>query len=206
MKAANTVNEQEQKAQGSDSELISRELFDTSAYSAPQTPPKRANRARPADQWSLQVSLPMVREPMHTPEGNAVAVRTPQSIAELCADLGHAAQEAFVVIDLNAKNNVIDKRLVSLGILDGSLVHPREVFRGAIVSAAAALVCAHNHPSGDPTPSAEDLRITRQLVEAGKVLSIRVLDHVIIGRADATAPGSPAFVSLRESGMVSFQP
>ncbi len=94
---------------------------------------------------------------------------------------------------------------MSLGILDASLVHPREVFRGALLNSAAAVVVAHAHPSGDPTPSAEDIRITRQLVEAGRILAVRVLDHIVIGRADATAPGSPAFVSLREAGLVSFE-
>jgi DNA repair protein RadC len=89
--------------------------------------------------------------------------------------------------------------------LDASLVAPREVFRGAVADSAAAIVCAHNHPSGDPTPSAEDVRITRQLVEAGRILGIRVLDHVVIGRPDATGPGAPGFLSLRESGLVTFE-
>jgi DNA repair protein RadC len=78
------------------------------------------------------------------------------------------------------------------------LVHPREVFRAAILDGAGAIILAHNHPSGDPTPSSEDIRITRQLVEAGKILDIEVLDHVVVGR------GERPFLSLRESGLVSF--
>jgi DNA repair protein RadC len=78
---------------------------------------------------------------------------------------------------------------ISRGLLDASLVHPREVFREAVRAACAAVVLAHNHPSGDPTPSAEDVRITRQLVEAGRVLDIRVLDHVILG-LPAPAPAA----------------
>ena len=134
----------------------------------------------------------------------ALKVPTPEDVAALCADLRQSAHEAFIVIDLNSKNNVIDKRLVSLGLLDASLVHPREVFRGAILSQAAAIIIAHQHPSGAPTPSAEDVRITKQLVEAGRILAVKVLDHVVIGRPDATGPGSPSFQSLREAGLVSF--
>jgi len=163
-----------------------------------------SRRANPPEKWAFRVELPLVRESMRDAAGGPVRARTPADIAAICADLGQSAQEAFVVIDLTAKNTVIDKRLVTLGILDASLVHPREVFRGAIVNNAAGVIVCHGHPSGDPTPSAEDVRITRQLVEAGRILSIKVLDHVVIGRPDAAGPGTPGFVSLRESGLVSF--
>ena len=163
-----------------------------------------SRRARPPAKWSLRIDMPLVRESMRDAAGSAVRARSPSDIAALCEDIRLSAQEAFIVVDVNAKNNVIDKRLVSLGLLDASLVHPREVFRGAIVNNAAAVIVVHNHPSGDPTPSAEDVRITRQLVEAGRIVAIKVLDHVIIGRADATGPGSPAFLSLREAGLVQF--
>jgi len=163
-----------------------------------------SRRAKSPDKWAMRVELPLVRESMRDVNGGPVRARAPADIAAICADLRQSAQEAFIVIDLNAKNNVIDKRLVTLGLLDASLVHPREVFRGAIVNNAAAVVVVHNHPSGDPTPSAEDVRITRQLVEAGRILSIKVLDHVVIGRPDAAGPGTPGFLSLRESGLVSF--
>ena len=166
--------------------------------------PERSRRAQPPEKWSLRVDMPLVRESMRYSDGAVIRVRTPQEIYGLCRDIQQSAQEAFIVVDLNAKNNVIDKRLVTLGLLDASLVHPREVFRGAIVNNAAAVVVVHNHPSGDPTPSAEDIRITRQLVEAGKVLSIRVLDHVVIGRPDAAGTGTPGFLSLREAGLVDF--
>lgn len=172
-------------------------------FSQPKTPTRRP-RAQPPARWSLRVDLPLVRESLRDVAGATIRAGSPEDIAKIAADIASAPQEAFIVIDLNARNNVIDKRLVSLGLLDASLVHPREVFRGAIVNNAAAVVVCHNHPSGDPTPSAEDVRITRQLVAAGNLISIRVLDHVIIGRANATGPNSPAFLSLRESGLVDF--
>ena len=160
-------------------------------------------RARPENTWSMRVNVPLVRETMHTDTGALVRARTPQDVADHCEDLRQLAQEAFVVFDLTAKNTVIDKRLVSLGLLDSCQVHSREVFRGAIQNNAAAVVVAHNHPSGDPTPSSEDIRITRQLVEAGRILGIRVLDSVVIGRPDP-ANNNAGFLSLRESGLVSF--
>jgi len=163
-----------------------------------------SERAPSPQKWSFHVDLPLVRESMRGMTGAPVRARTPEDIAVLCEDIRHSAQEAFVAIDLNAKNNVIDKRLVTLGLVDASLVHPREVFRGAIRSGASAIVVAHCHPSGDPTPSAEDVRITRQLVEAGRILDINVLDHVVIGRPDAAGAGAPGSLSMREAGLVDF--
>ena len=141
----------------------------------------------------IQMPL-MVRE---SESGEAVNIRTPEDIAGVCEDLRGLAQECFQVLCLNAKNQVLDRILVSLGLVDASLVHPREVFRGAIVAGACALVLVHNHPSGDPTPSAEDVRVTRQLVQAGEILDIKVLDHVVIGQ---TGVGGPGWYSMRENG------
>jgi DNA repair protein RadC len=160
-------------------------------------------RAKPAHTWSFRADIPLVREPRSDATGRAIAVRTPEDMASQCADLANSAQEAFVVFDLNTRNNVIDRRLVSLGLLDASLVHPREVFRGAILNAAAAVILAHNHPGGDPNPSAEDLRITRQIIEAGRILGIKVLDHVVIGRPSPDR--TKAHCSLREAGLVTFE-
>ena len=120
----------------------------------------------------------------------------------MCSDIAGLAQESFHVLSLDVRNRLINRHLISLGLADASLVHPREVFRAAIgQDGACALLLAHNHPSGDPTASAEDLRITRQLVEAGRILDVRILDHVIIGRP---MNGSPAFLSMREAGLVTF--
>ncbi len=111
--------------------------------------------------------------------------------------------ELFWVLHLDAKNGLKGSPLnITRGILDASLAHPREVFREAVRCGAAAVILAHNHPSGDPAPSAEDVRMTRQLVEAGRVLDIRVLDHVVLGHSGPV--GSQAFYSMREEGALAF--
>ena len=89
-------------------------------------------------------------------------------------------REHFLVLLLNARHEVMAKETVSVGSLNASIVHPREVFRPAIVHSAASVLLVHNHPSGDPEPSEEDLTITKRLVEAGELLGIQVLDHVIV--------------------------
>ncbi len=106
----------------------------------------------------------------------------PQDVADfLMPRLRYAAKEQFVVILLNNKNKVIGTEVVSEGSLSSSVVHPREVFAPAILHHAAAIMVAHNHPSGDPKPSIEDEEVTRQLLRSGKVLGIPMIDHVIIG-------------------------
>jgi DNA repair protein RadC len=101
-------------------------------------------------------------------------------------------QERFVVLLLNAKHRYEGHVLVSLGTLDSTVVHPRDVFRPAVLQSSAAVVLAHNHPSGDPTPSAEDLAVTKRLISAGEILGIDVLDHLIIG--------DDSWCSLRDRG------
>lgn len=90
-------------------------------------------------------------------------------------------KEAFSVLLLNTKNKVIGIKTVSVGTLDTSLVHPREVFKTAILNSAKSIMVFHNHPSGDTKPSREDINITKRLVESGKLLGIKVLDHIILG-------------------------
>lgn len=90
-------------------------------------------------------------------------------------------REEFLVIPLDGKNRAMGFHVVSVGTLTASLVHPREVYKLAILANAAAIILVHNHPSGDPTPSAEDIAITQRLKDAGEILGIRILDHVVIG-------------------------
>jgi len=117
------------------------------------------------------------------PDGDAtLLVRGPESVYELCRDIRAANREHFVGFYLNSRNQVLRREIISIGSLNASIVHPREVFAPAIAVSAASLVLAHNHPSGDPTPSEEDLAITRRLLEAGRIIGIDVLDHVVVAR------------------------
>jgi DNA repair protein RadC len=116
------------------------------------------------------------------PDGEAALVRGPEAVFELTRDIRGANREHFVGIYLNTRNQVLRREVISIGSLNASIVHPREVFTPAIAVSAASLVLAHNHPSGDPTPSEEDLAITHRLVDAGRLLGIEVLDHVIVCR------------------------
>jgi len=135
------------------------------------------------------------------------SVQKPETVVKVWRESVATAQwydpekEAFVAMLLDRKNRVKGWNMISLGTVDASLVHPREVFRAAVVDSAASVIVAHNHPSGDPTPSAEDLRVTRQLVAAGKVLGIPVLDHIILG-TEAVLP--PGYVSLRDRAYLDF--
>src|SRR5262249_15626808 len=111
---------------------------------------------------------------------------------EWCADLRSADRERFVGLDLDARHRVLRRRTVSVGTLTASLVHPREVLGPALRARAAALVVVHNHPSGDPEPSAEDLALTERLRDGARLLGVDLLDHVVVARG--------GFVSLRERG------
>jgi len=106
--------------------------------------------------------------------------------------------ESFQVLLLNVRKKLIRAEEISSGLLDTRLVHPREVFRAAIVANAAGIILVHNHPSGDPTPSEADIKVTRDLIRAGQLLKIEVVDHVIIGRA--TAARAKDYASLQELG------
>ncbi len=130
-------------------------------------------------------------------------VKSPADVANVLCDKALLLErEVFWVLQLDARNGMKGNPIeVSAGLLDASLVHAREVFRSAVRNSCGAVILAHNHPSGDTTPSAEDIRITKQLVEAGRVIDIKVLDHVIVCRRQQ---GERQFVSLREEGLVSF--
>jgi DNA repair protein RadC len=104
--------------------------------------------------------------------------------------------ETFVVVLVNTRRKIQGHCLISTGTLDTILVHPREVFRPAVIGAAAAIVVMHNHPSGDPTPSEADIKVTRDLIRAGQILKIEVLDHVVMGQSGE----GKGYVSLRELG------
>lgn len=124
---------------------------------------------------------------------------SPERVADfLREDMRTLAVETFHLLLLNSRRRLITAERLSQGTLDTLLVHPREVFRRAIIANAAAMVLAHNHPSGDPSPSEADIKVTRDLIRAGQLLKIEILDHVILGRRTTTSPRD--FASLRELG------
>ena len=131
------------------------------------------------------------------------ALDTPQKVVEYMKDVNdrYPFNEVFEVIVLNRKSKPMGRHLVTLGTATASLVHPREVFRIAILAGATAIVVVHNHPSGDPAPSSADLMVTRQLREASRFLDIELLDHVILGRPEQD-PAGRGFYSFREAGLI----
>lgn len=126
-------------------------------------------------------------------EGNiGEPIRVADDIVRILAHMRELEMEVFVTILLDGKNKVKRKIVTSVGTLTGSLVHPREVYCEAVRERAAAIVVAHNHPSGDPTPSKEDLEVSARLKKAGELLGIALLDSVVIGR--------PGFISMKTLG------
>ncbi|WP_163101789.1 RadC family protein [Peribacillus alkalitolerans] len=120
-------------------------------------------------------------------------IRSPEDCANYCMnDMRFLTQEHFVCLYLNTKNQVLHKQTIFIGSLNSSIVHPREVYKEAFRRSAASIICVHNHPSGDPTPSREDIEVTKRLSECGKIIGIDILDHVIIG--------DKKYVSLKEKG------
>jgi DNA repair protein RadC len=148
----------------------------------------------------------MSRRLLEENAGRVAFVRSPTDVVVLLAGKVHGAeQERFFVVLLDTRHRVMAVRTITEGLLDSTLVHPREVFSEAIRQRAAEVVVAHNHPSGDTSPSAEDLRVTRQLIEAGKVLDIRVTDHVIMTDSRMVREGTgPGYLSMRENGLLDF--
>ena len=103
-----------------------------------------------------------------------------QAAKQLLA-LHEEPEEHFCILCLNTKNKIVGVHTISIGSLNASIVHPREVFKAAMLNNASAIICFHNHPSGDPEPSRDDIETTRRLVDAGEIMGIKVLDHIIIG-------------------------
>jgi len=126
--------------------------------------------------------------------GNKPVVKTPEDVVSLVRSrLKGKRKEHFLALLLDTRNQLIKAAEISVGSLDGSLVHPREVFKEAISATAASVIFAHNHPSGDPTASEDDIRLTKRLAEAGEIVGIDVLDHIIIGDKN--------FLSLKREGL-----
>ena len=120
-------------------------------------------------------------------------VRSPEDGADyVMEEMRLLDQEHFIALFLNTKNQIIHSQTIFIGTLNSSVVHPREIFREAVRRSSASIIVAHNHPSGDPTPSPEDINVTKRLVKAGRIMGIEVLDHLVIGDGK--------FISLKEKG------
>jgi DNA repair protein RadC len=149
--------------------------------SGEEAPDGRPDRAVPDHPKTAKVPVyrcALVREG----EVDAQPFRTSANVAETAQKvLRDYDREVFLVLLLDTRNRLIGMNIVSIGSLTASLVHPREVFKPAIAASASAVIGVHNHPSGDPSPSREDRDLTRRLWEAGKILGVRFLDHVIVG-------------------------
>ena len=123
-----------------------------------------------------------------------IKIKSAKDILPLAADIANKQQEYFVCISLNGANEVIEKRIVTIGLVNSSQIHPREVFADVIADRAAAVIFAHNHPSGDPKPSETDAKTHKQLTEAGTILGLRILDHIIVTKK--------GYFSFQEAGLI----
>ena len=151
----------------------------------------RTKRTPPFEGHGVRIAL--VRE---TPARllPATYIRGPDDIARLARELTDTDREHFAVILLNTKNRVLGVNIVSIGTLDAALVSPRELFKPVLLASASKVICCHNHPSDDPAPSDEDIQVTQRLKQAGEILGIPVLDHVILG--------SDSHFSMLEHGLL----
>ena len=142
--------------------------------------------------WRFKESIELDREFSNK---RSVTIRSPSDVFENYQSLfKDQVRERFVVFWLNSANKVIGFEVITEGLLNSSLTHPREVFRGAIISTSAAIILAHNHPSDNINPSQEDISITKQIVEAGKIIGIPVHDHIIFA--------ANTYTSLAEKGII----
>lgn len=142
----------------------------------------------------LKATVELGRRLYQAPPKGKTIIKGPMDVSDLVqAQMRYLDREHFKAILLNRKNGILSVETVSIGTLTSSMVHPREVFKPAIRKNAASVILVHNHPSGDPTPSREDIEITKRLSECGQLLGIEVLDHIIIGDG--------SWNSLKSSGL-----
>jgi len=144
---------------------------------------------------SLRMGAVALRE-----ERQSLTVDSPLAIADLCSEMRFLDRESLWVVLLNAKQHLIKVCTVSQGTVNESLTHPREIFKPVITHSAYSFIMVHNHPSGDPSPSQADLRLTRRINEASRILQLNLIDHVIIG---SPAPGRSSYFSFKEGGIIS---
>ncbi|MDZ8120291.1 DNA repair protein RadC [Pontiella sp. NLcol2] len=162
------------------------------------------NSIGPVKAQMIKAAMELAQRLTRESVGESPMVVTPEQAAAVLRERARILQkEVFWALMLDAKNRLIgEPQKISEGTLTSSLVHPRELFKKALELSCASMILAHNHPSGDPTPSAEDIKVTRQLIGAGEVMGIKVLDHIVIGHRRTNS--NTDFLSLREAGLVRF--
>ena len=144
---------------------------------------------------SLRMGAVALRE-----ERQSLTIDSPIAIADLCSEMRFLDRESLRVVLLDAKQHLIKIATVSQGTVNESLAHPREIFKPVITHSAYSFILVHNHPSGDPSPSEADLRLTRRINEASRILQLNLIDHVIIG---SPAAGRNSYFSFKEGGVIS---
>jgi DNA repair protein RadC len=149
----------------------------------------------PAKAMQIKAGIELGKRLAKTGNEKRITVRSPEDAANyMMEEMRYLQKEHLICLFLNTKNQVIGEETASIGSLNASIVHPREIFRAAIKRSSASIICIHNHPSGDPTPSPEDLEVTNRLRESGDLIGIELLDHIIIG--------DNCFVSLKAKGLL----
>jgi len=162
------------------------------------------NSIGPVKAQMIKAAMELAQRLTRESVGESPLITTPEQATAVLRERARILQhEVFWALMLDTKNRLIgEPKLISQGTLNSSLVHPRELFKKAVEHSCAAIILAHNHPSGDPTPSSEDIKVTKQLIGAGEVMGIKVLDHIVIGHRKHNS--SIDFLSLREAGLVQF--
>ncbi|MBO8137256.1 MAG: DNA repair protein RadC [Desulfotomaculum sp.] len=149
----------------------------------------------PVKAVQIKAALELSKRLALSPAAKRATIQSPDDAAALVMEnMRYLDREHFCILLLNTKNQVLAVETISVGTLNSSLVHPRELFKVAVKRSAAALILLHNHPSGDPTPSREDINITKRIIESGKILGISVLDHLVIG--------DNKYTSLKAEGLI----
>ena len=131
---------------------------------------------------TLLAAFELSKRALEVNDTNLPVINSAKDAVAQLSDMRDLKKEHFVVLYLNAKNQLVHKETISMGTLNANLVHPREVFEPALKHSAAQIIATHNHPSGDPKPSEDDIEITKRLTEAGKMMGIEVMDHVIVSK------------------------
>ncbi|MFQ6093457.1 MAG: DNA repair protein RadC [bacterium] len=148
----------------------------------------------PAKACTIKAAFELSKRAFSVDQDTLPAVKTPKDVADTVVDVRRKKKEHFVVLYLNARNQLIHKETVSVGTLNANIVHPREIFQPAVVNSAASIILVHNHPSGDTAPSNDDIQLTQRMVRAGEMMGIDVLDHVIVSER--------GYLSLKEKRLI----